>query len=307
MFSKPQAEHEWLQPLVGEFTSESDCMDQDGNRNVFTGTLSGCSVGGMWVVLKGEGVFGDEPWENRIVLGYDATQGRYVGTFIGSMFTQMWLYNGQIDPTDGRLVLDTVGPKFTGEGTANYQDIVEIVDKDRILDALLQQGELRGTGFAAQALGHPSEQQAADFEQILDLAGRERSHPRAAIGLHGDDAVFLQDAKRLPHRRAADLQAARDLDLRNAFARLVSAERDGFAELLGDLVGQGQQAADWGAKGPVLIELWRRIAQAFGILGHWLAMRVPRVPTASASIRNPKVPAIAKQRLFPCADRMSTD
>jgi hypothetical protein len=123
-------------------------MDQDGNRNVFTGTLSGCSVGGMWVVLKGEGVFGDEPWENRIVLGYDATQGRYVGTFIGSMFTQMWLYNGQIDPTDGRLVLDTVGPKFTGEGTANYQDIVEIVDKDHwILSSRVQGDDGNWTDF----------------------------------------------------------------------------------------------------------------------------------------------------------------
>ncbi len=141
MFSKPQQEHEWLKPLVGQFHFESECVDTDGETNAMTGTVEGCSLGGMWVVLTGKGEFGGETWENRIILGYDITQSRYVGTFIGSMFTQMWLYNGAIDPADGRLVLDTVGPKFSGEGTANYQDIVEIVDNDHWILSSRVQGE----------------------------------------------------------------------------------------------------------------------------------------------------------------------
>ena len=148
MFSKPQHEHQWLAPLIGTFSFESECVDGEGQKNVTTGTVEGASIGGMWVILTGKGSFGDASWENRIILGYDLGQQRYVGTFIGSMFDGMWLYNGAIDPADGRLVLGTVGPKFDGGGTANYQDIVQIVDNDHwILSSRVQGDDGKWTDF----------------------------------------------------------------------------------------------------------------------------------------------------------------
>lgn len=147
MFAKPQAEHQWLQPLVGNFHFESECEGADG-KSITTGKVVGKSLGGLWVVLEGNGTFENDSWENRIVLGYDPQVERYVGTFIGSMFNQMWLYNGKIDATDGRLVLDTVGPKFEGQGTTNYQDIIEIVDQDHwILSSRVQGDDGTWTDF----------------------------------------------------------------------------------------------------------------------------------------------------------------
>lgn len=148
MFSKPQQQHAWLAPLVGKFNFQSECVDGEGQQSITTGTVEGSSVGGMWVVMTGKGEIGGEAWENRIVLGYDLSQQRYIGTFIGSMFDRMWLYNGAIDQADGRLVLDTVGPKFEGEGRANYQDIVEIVDEDHwILSSRVQGDDGNWTDF----------------------------------------------------------------------------------------------------------------------------------------------------------------
>ena len=46
------------------------------------------------------------------------------------MMSYLWLYQGHVDESGKRLVLDVRGPKMSGEGMANYQDIFEIVDRD---------------------------------------------------------------------------------------------------------------------------------------------------------------------------------
>ena len=45
-----------------------------------------------------------------MTLGYDPVQKRFVGTFIGSMMTHMWIYNGTLDAAGKVLTLDTEGP-----------------------------------------------------------------------------------------------------------------------------------------------------------------------------------------------------
>ena len=75
-----------------------------------------------------------------ITLGYDPTTQRFVGTFVGSMMAQMWIYDGSLDATGRILTLDTEGPSFTPEGgLAKYQDIVEVIDPDHhILSSRVQ-------------------------------------------------------------------------------------------------------------------------------------------------------------------------
>jgi hypothetical protein len=69
-------------------------------------------------------------WTSIMTLGFDPKKQRYVGTFIGSMMTNLWVYEGQLDASRTQLILDVEGPNFDGSGTARYQDIVEIVSKD---------------------------------------------------------------------------------------------------------------------------------------------------------------------------------
>jgi Protein of unknown function (DUF1579). len=141
MFEKPQAEHKWLESLLGDWEQEGSCdTGPDQPATIHKSTVHATSLHGMWVALEhtAKSPEGDG-WTSIITLGYDPKQQRYVGTFIGSMMTHLWIYNGKMDDK-GRLVLDAVGPKFGGEGMANYQDIIQIVSKDEwILSSRMQQ------------------------------------------------------------------------------------------------------------------------------------------------------------------------
>lgn len=67
-------------------------------------------------------------------LGFDPQTKRFVGTFIASMMTYLWPYNGTLDATGNVLTLDSEGPGMSGDGSCKYQDIIEFVnDNHRIL------------------------------------------------------------------------------------------------------------------------------------------------------------------------------
>jgi hypothetical protein len=68
-----------------------------------------------------------------MTVGFDPEKGRYVGTFIGSMMANLWLYEGLLDSAKNRLPLETEGPAFGRDGTCKYRDTIEIVDQNRWL------------------------------------------------------------------------------------------------------------------------------------------------------------------------------
>lgn len=132
MFAKPQAEHAWLQKLVGDWNTEGECqMGPDKPTMKTTGYASASSLGGLWILVEsgGKSPEGDD-WKCLMTLGYDPEKQRYIGTFVGGMMTHMWHYEGTVDASGRRLVLDTEGPNFDEGGTSPYQDIVEWVDDD---------------------------------------------------------------------------------------------------------------------------------------------------------------------------------
>ena len=66
-----------------------------------------------------------------MTLGYDPAKKKYVGTFIGSMMTHMWLYEGTLDASKKILTLDTEVPNFSIEGKmTKYKDIIEFKSND---------------------------------------------------------------------------------------------------------------------------------------------------------------------------------
>ena len=133
MQAAPQQEHQWLQKLVGEWTSEMEAaMDPDKPAETFVGTETVRSIGGLWTMGEGRG---DMPGGGTAVtvmtLGYDPARKRFVGTFIGSMMTHMWVYDGTLDATGKVLTLDAEGPHFAAEGkTAKYKDAIEFLSDD---------------------------------------------------------------------------------------------------------------------------------------------------------------------------------
>ncbi len=133
MPAEPQAEHRWLQKLVGEWTCEGEATMEPGKPPAkWEGTESVRSLGGLWILAEGQGEMpGCGPATTIMTLGYDPAQERFVGTFIGSMMTHMWHYNGALDAAEKVLTLDTEGPSMTAEGRmAKFRDVIEIKSDD---------------------------------------------------------------------------------------------------------------------------------------------------------------------------------
>jgi hypothetical protein len=139
MQAEPHKEHQWLQKLVGEWTYENESsMGPDQPLQKFTGTESVRTLGGLWVLCEGRGEMpGGGTAITVMTLGYDPAKKRFVGTFIGSMMTHLWVYDGTLDPTGKVLTLDTDGPSFTTEGKmTKYKDMIEWKNDDyRLLSA----------------------------------------------------------------------------------------------------------------------------------------------------------------------------
>jgi hypothetical protein len=128
-------QHQWLMKLIGEWTYESDCPSEDGSApKKMTGREAVRSLGGIWLLAEASGQMPDgAPMSSLMTLGYDVDRGHFVGTWIGSMMTELWHYRkGWLDDAGKVLTLEADGPTFDGSGKrATYRDIIEIVDSDR--------------------------------------------------------------------------------------------------------------------------------------------------------------------------------
>lgn len=138
MRAQPTAGHHWLGKLIGEWTFESNCsMGPDQPPMLTKGREIVRSLGGLWTI--GESTMGGEETGGRSImtLGYDPVKKKFVGTFIASMMTHLWPYEGTLDSNGKVLTLDSEGPSFVSKNEyAKYQDSIEFVDDNhRILSS----------------------------------------------------------------------------------------------------------------------------------------------------------------------------
>jgi hypothetical protein len=138
-FAKPGEEHRWLEQLVGNWTYQGEAADQEGKA---TGTETVRSLGGLWFVAEGLGDMGDGAQaQTMMTLGYNPESGRYLGTWVGSMMTHLWVYDGELDAAKRVLTLNCEGPSMSGDGTmVPYRDVIEVIDSDhRTLKAYVKE------------------------------------------------------------------------------------------------------------------------------------------------------------------------
>jgi hypothetical protein len=136
MNTEPQKEHQWLYKLVGEWMYEAEASMEPGKPPEKSGgTESVRSLGGLWILAEGQGEMpGGAPATMIMTLGYDPLRKRYVGTWIGSMMTHLWVYDGALDAAERVLTLDAEGPSMAGDGKmAKYRDVIEIKSDDHRL------------------------------------------------------------------------------------------------------------------------------------------------------------------------------
>ncbi len=133
---KPQQEHLWLKQILGKWKVTFECaMGPDQPTAEFEGIETVHSIGEIWYVAKGENQTpcndDNQQANSMMTLGYAPRKECYVGSFVCSMMNWMWQYDhGQLDDAGKILTLKTTGPLCTGDGLAEYEDAMEIIDTD---------------------------------------------------------------------------------------------------------------------------------------------------------------------------------
>jgi Protein of unknown function (DUF1579) len=127
-----QKEHQWLQKLVGEWSYESEVSMGADQPPAKGGGIERVRSVGLWTLAEGQGEMpGCGAVTTMMTLGYDPQKQRFVGTWLGSIMTNLWLYEGELDETETVLTLNTEGPAMSGDGTmARYQDVIELKSAD---------------------------------------------------------------------------------------------------------------------------------------------------------------------------------
>jgi Protein of unknown function (DUF1579) len=132
MHADPQKQHQWLDQFIGEWISEVEwSMGSDQPPSKSNGTEVVKSLGGLWIIAEGVSEMPDASSDKTMMtLGFDPQSDRFVGTFIGTMMTHLWIYNGSLDTTEKILTLDTEGPNFTQATMTKFKDIIEFASPD---------------------------------------------------------------------------------------------------------------------------------------------------------------------------------
>src|SRR5688500_5036596 len=96
---QPEEGHRWLKQLVGEWTFESGA---EGCGS--TGTDGARMLGDLWLIGESEMAMpGGGTGHAIITIGYDSQRKRFVGSWVGTMMTNMWVYDGELD-SNGRVL-----------------------------------------------------------------------------------------------------------------------------------------------------------------------------------------------------------
>jgi hypothetical protein len=109
---QPTAEHKVLAADEGTWdaTIKSYHGGADSEPSVSKGTeVNTMLAGGLWMVSTFEAEFGGAKFEGRGQFGYNASKGKYVGTWVDSMSHGIAMLEGSYDPKTKTMT-------YTGEG-----------------------------------------------------------------------------------------------------------------------------------------------------------------------------------------------
>ncbi len=130
---KPQAEHKWLEQLLGDWTFEASCDMGSGQPEMKTGGQETFrALGEVWVI--GDAIIkkvDGSPAYSQMTLGFNPDTKKFIGSWVGSMMTHQWIYEGELDEARKVLTLNSEGPSFANPTIlGKYQDIIEFRSAD---------------------------------------------------------------------------------------------------------------------------------------------------------------------------------
>jgi len=140
---EPQKEHAWLQQLVGQWQADVEAFMEPGKpAEKSQGTESVRALGGFWVVADFKGTAMGQPFAGVFTLGYDPAKAKYIGSWVDSMGSHLWTFEGAVDAAGKTLTLEAVGPCPMKPGEmVKFKEVMEIKSKDHRIFTSSMQGE----------------------------------------------------------------------------------------------------------------------------------------------------------------------
>ncbi|MFA5529867.1 MAG: DUF1579 domain-containing protein [Thiohalomonadaceae bacterium] len=132
MQAQAQQQHQWLKKFLGEWTFEGEASMPGEPATKFSGSERVRALGDLWIIAESSGQMPDGGTAEMVMtLGYDPQRKGYVGTWVSSTMTYMWVYSGTLDTTGKCLILESTGPNMSSPGTMmRSQDIIEFESDD---------------------------------------------------------------------------------------------------------------------------------------------------------------------------------
>ena len=138
----PTKEHAWLQKFVGEWETEIEVYMEPGKPPMKAkGSHRDHMVGGFWLISEGRNH--EFPYHFVLTLGYDAPRSEYVGTWIDTMTSHIWKYQGTVNSAGTILTLETEGPSpMSPDKVSKFREVTEFKSKDhRYLTSSMLSGD----------------------------------------------------------------------------------------------------------------------------------------------------------------------
>ncbi len=131
----PSPEHQWLRQFEGKWTSTSKAiMAPDEPPVESTGSMTSRMLGNFWVVNDMKAHMQGHTVRGLQTIGYDPAKKKYVGTWVDSASHRLWQYEGTVDQSGKKLILEAQGPNILAQGKpAKYRDNYEFQTPDWII------------------------------------------------------------------------------------------------------------------------------------------------------------------------------
>jgi hypothetical protein len=128
----PEKEHAWLQQLVGEWDASAEMTEPGKPPTKCKGTETVRALGAFWIQSENKMHVSPEMTVTGILtLGYDPQKKKYVGTWVDSMTSTLWTYEGTVDEAGKRLTLDTEGAMPMNPAKRHkFKEVIELKGKD---------------------------------------------------------------------------------------------------------------------------------------------------------------------------------
>lgn len=132
--SAASAEHEWLGRLVGVWDVVADLSEAEGSGGPETQAFLVEEVealGDFWIVSQLSADFGGVPFRSSMTVGWDPAKGRFVATWVDTLSTYMWVYDGELDAARNTLTFEAEGPSpMDAAATTRFRDVTEFDGPD---------------------------------------------------------------------------------------------------------------------------------------------------------------------------------